>query len=273
MDDSFQEHLEPEELFFPLSREQYASFYALEMDNFQADIHFYQQRISCGSKVLELGCGTGRIGSSLSAAGHSVVGVDISFPMVKRATRNEQDSVQYVCMDMTQMGFKTKFDHVLIPYNTLNLLRHKTSIDYCLQQIHQILNPGGTLLLHLYIPSRELLALKGSKLFQFQLFPLDSSGGKLIKETLRSVREETGEIRLEERYRVRPMAGREKRKDYHHVFHLAGFSLQKWMDILQECGFHALSLYGGYDCRPYDDDSLLLIQASPSLDCVESTTN
>jgi ubiquinone/menaquinone biosynthesis C-methylase UbiE len=265
MSDPFLSHKEPEEIFLPLSSEQYTDFYSIEMNDFVQDVRFYKEHITNDSQILELGCGTGRISRALANYGHSVVGLDLSFSMLRKAIVCETNSSMYVCMDMTRMVFRQKFDHVLIPYNSLNLLRDKASIARCLQQSHELLKPEGTLLLQLYIPNQQLLQHKEKKLFQFQIFPLDNNGGKLIKETLRCYQAETEEIRLEERYRIRPTQGNGAREDYAHVLHLAGFSLGQWVSILQTNGFNTLSLSGDYDSRPYQpqNDSLLLIQARP----------
>lgn len=262
MSDSFSDHKEPEEIFLPLSNEQYAEFYSTEMDTFDKDIQFYQRHCSKGSTVLELGCGTGRISRALTAFGCSVTGLDLSPAMLKIAKNSPDKSPSYVCMNMTRMAFNTSFDHILIPYNTLNLLRARNLISRCLYQVHTLLKPGGSLLLQLHIPDKKLIELDGRNQFQFQMFSLNNDSGKLIKETLLSYHSNTHDIRLEERYRVRPVGHTRPKEDFKHVLHLAGFSLQQWLDILQETGFQHPSLFGDYDCRPFqeDQDSLLLVK-------------
>ncbi len=266
MSDPFAEHKEPEEIFLPLSSERYADFYGIEMDDFVQDIQFYKDHCSKDSSILELGCGTGRISRALASSDRSVVGLDLSFSMLKRAATSLKNSPFYVCMDMTKMAFRQKFDHIIIPYNSLNLLRDETSIAKCLQRTYDLLKANGTLLLHLYIPDQQLLQLKGQRLFQFQMFSLGNNKGKLIKETLRSYHPEKKEILLEERYRVRPVMENGIREDLCHVLHLAGFSLQDWLWILNFQGFRKLSLYGDYDSHPFQaqSDSLLLIEAHSS---------
>ncbi|MEN8198885.1 MAG: class I SAM-dependent methyltransferase [Thermodesulfobacteriota bacterium] len=266
MEDPFLEHKEPEEHFLPLSGQRYADFYALEMDGFVSDIRFYRQHCDRGSNILELGCGTGRISCALAAAGHAVVGLDLSLSMLKKAALHQSRSLSWVCMDMTAMGFRGRFDHILIPYNSLNLLAQEAVIGQCLQQSHALLEPDGSLLLQVHIPDRQLLQLEDRRIFQFQVFPLPQKGGKLIKETLRSYKPESREILLEERYRFRPLPGNGERKDYRHHLRLAAFSLEQWLTLLRKNGFPNYSFYGDYDGRPFQEssDSLLLIQAYPA---------
>jgi SAM-dependent methyltransferase len=266
MDDPFANHKEPEEIFFPLSDKQYTEFYSIEMDSFSDDIEFYKKYCKKHSSVLELGCGTGRISRALSSFGCSVISLDLSFEMLQQGRSHPGNQFTAVCMDMTEMAFNRKFDHIIIPYNTLNLIRDHALIAKCLQQAHALLNPGATLLLQLHIPDPELLQSNNHKLFQFQIFPLRDRPGKLIKETLRWYLPEKKEIHLEERYRSRPTEPSTDRKDFHHTLCLAGFSLTEWLRLFEVNGFHDISLFGDYNSRPFqiEKDSTLLVKASRS---------
>ena len=267
MNNSFPQHQEPEEIFLSLTSRQYAQFYCLEMKSFVQDLQFYQNHCEKGSRILELGCGTGRISQVLSSSGCSVVGLDISFFMLQRAIKKNVSLPFYICMDMTKMAFKIRFDHILIPYNTLNLLRRPSAINHCLRQVKRYLKHNGSLLLQLYIPDKQLVKLNGGKLFQFQTFPLPGkTRGKLIKETLRSYCSEKQEIILEERYRVRPENDPDGKKDLSHTICLAAFSTSHWLELLKNNGFQKLTLFGDYDSRSFtaDDDSVLLIKAKIS---------
>jgi len=237
------------------------------MEDYVQDIQFYQDHCKNGSRILELGCGTGRISRALSSSGCSVTGLDISLFMLTQACQQGCNPPWYVCMDMTKMAFHMLFDHILIPYNTLNLLNEISAISRCLQQANTYLEPGGSLLLQLYIPDKQLTQLNGGKLFQFQTFSLAKpTKGMLIKETLRSYHSRQQEIRLEERYRVRPEGNISGKEDLSHILHLAAFSVQQWLDLLQKNGFHKLSLFGDYNSRPFlaGQDSMLLIKAQTS---------
>ena len=66
----------------------YAEFYDLGAGGL-GDVPFYlaYARDACVagvSPVLELGCGTGRVTIPLAEAGHEVIGIDLSEPMLAR---------------------------------------------------------------------------------------------------------------------------------------------------------------------------------------------
>jgi ubiquinone/menaquinone biosynthesis C-methylase UbiE len=252
-------HKEPEEVFLPLNPSRYAEFYSLEMDNYSRDIHFYLNNIRKSSKVLELGCGTGRISRELSKSGIHVTGLDLSHEMLKQAYYHNTNGTDYVCMDMCQMAFTQHFDHIIIPYNTLNLLKSESKIAQCLRQVHYLLAPGGTLLFQIYIPERNLLN-KSEKLFQFQIFSLPEDKGKLVKESIRSFSSDADFFSLEERYRVRPNAANSIKEDFNHTFQLACFSFDKWISIIESVPFKVTTLLGDYSNRSFNkvNDPLLL---------------
>lgn len=265
MHQSHTPHKEPEEIFLPLSQKRYVEFYSLEMDNFSKDIVFYQKNIPHAARVLELGCGTGRISRALSST-HTMFGLDLSHAMLQQAKQKHKLEAGYVCMDMTQMAFQKPFDHIIIPYNTLNLLQSEAKTRDCLKQILTLLQPHGTLLFQIYIAGKKITETGDKKLFQFQMFALPDDRGKLIKESIRSYNSEKEILTLEERYRMRPTAPDMVKEDLTHTLHLSGFFFEKWLLILKSAGFNQLSLYGDYDNRPFhaEQDSLLLIQAASS---------
>ncbi len=256
-------HKEPDELFLPLNSTRYASFYSIEMDDFAKDIPFYVQHISKNASVLELGCGTGRISKHLAPQVRRFTGIDLNLQMVKLARENAPDNTSFVCMDMLNMSFQTTFDHIIVPYNTLNLLLNSNSITTCLKQVAALLSKRGTLLCQIHLPKKSTFA-GDKKLFQFQILPLQTEEGKLIKETIRSFSKQSAVLTLEERYRLRPATGKGKREDFSHVLQLAGFSYTKWRDMLLASGFTRLTFLGDYNLQPFreNSDSTLLIKAS-----------
>ncbi len=265
MEDEFDNHKEPEENFLPLTEHEYAALYDMEMGHFTDDIRFYLDQCRQGGSVLELGCGEGRISRAFAADGFSVTGIDLSPFMLRRAGEKDCTNISYVCMDMKRLSFSKTFDHILIPYNTLNLLCTKDDIHKCLEMCRSLLNPGGSLLIQVHCLTPGTETEKSGKTFQFQMLPQRQGEEKIIKETLRSYLEQEKRIILEERYRFRPQKGMGIKRDLHHILHLAAFSAVQWQDLLQTHSFTNISLYADYRTTPYFDNpsSLLLIRAEP----------
>jgi len=104
-----------------------------------------------GQKVLDLGCGTG--GSSrllVDEYGVQVTGVDITQPFVDVAqwltkATGLTGRTQFVCADAQKLPLeKGSFDAVWSQHTLMNL----PDLAKGLAEVHRVLKPGGSLLLH-----------------------------------------------------------------------------------------------------------------------------
>ncbi len=256
---------EPEEQFVPLPPELYCSFFDLEMSKKLDDCRYYAALLKNQQcrRVLELGCGTGRIVEYLSAEGYRTVGIDNSPDMLLYQRRRRQSPVAE--MDMGALGFSRQcFDAALIPHNTLNLLGEKRVITRCLREIRNVLAGDGLLVAQLFAVTDQLREQAGKRLFQFALFDTPDNG-KLVKETIRTYLPESGLLLLEERYKRRSFANPALNKNYRQLFSLAAFSPATWLQMIRSAGFAVVSQHSGYRDEPFlpGTDSSLLISARP----------
>ncbi|MFC6062470.1 class I SAM-dependent DNA methyltransferase [Streptomyces ochraceiscleroticus] len=103
-----------------------------------------------GSRVLDVGCGTGLpTAAQLSGAGHRVVGVDLSATMVKTARENVP-SAEFHHLDLAdlrdgRLGGPGSFDGAAAFFSLLMLPR--AEIPYALRMLHCLLRPEGLLAL------------------------------------------------------------------------------------------------------------------------------
>ena len=249
---------EPEDRFDPLSEELYCDLYDLEMERFSDDIVFYRKNLPVRGSVLEAGCGTGRITKPLTTKQRTVVGIDISRHMLKKAVKNKIPNCSYINMDMQQPAFSIKFDAIIIPYNTLNLLPRENDIVSCLANFRSLLTKSGKIYLQLFIPDKSL-TLNSGRAFQFQMFNRPE-GGKIIKEILRQYSADSLTVLVEERYRIRPMKKGYENQNLNHFFTIAGFPYDKWISLFHQAGLHIINSWGDYDLNPFhpQDSSCLL---------------
>jgi SAM-dependent methyltransferase len=250
---------EPEDDFLPLPEHLSCSFYALEMDGFTDDIHVFNSLLPPEGRILELGCGTGRIAGALAGDRRPVTGIDLSPVMVQLALQKQHPHCDYLCMDMTRLAFQAGFDHIIIGYNTLNLLCSKASIVSCLRECGRHLHPGGTLLLQLFLPAKDFIARKKS--FQFQIFDRPG-GGKIIKEIIKRYSGSTKAVHVSERFRVRPTAHTAENEDYQTSYSIAGYSVTEWFSLLGETGFTPSTLYGDYSGETFCGETTSMLLGS-----------
>lgn len=88
-----------------------------------AEIEYVHQKIRPGYRVLELGCGYGRVLQGLSAESQLLVGIDTSLESLIMAKNYLEgfNNIHLIQMDATKMGFKAKtFDLVCCIQNGIS---------------------------------------------------------------------------------------------------------------------------------------------------------
>jgi SAM-dependent methyltransferase len=241
---------EPADVFLSLPEDLACSLYALEMENFSEDCSFFEKILPGRGAVLEMGCGTGRVARYLAKKDQPITGIDISLPMLQLAGQHQHPYCSFLCMDMMATAFKRPFDAILIPYNTLNILTDKERILRCLLSCEEILRERGIIIVQLFIPTRDFLDNHRTT-FQFQMFDRPS-GGRIIKEILKRYLPESQTMRLEERFRIRPMQQGIANVDYRAITSIAAFNLATWLSIFARANFTPEHIWGSYACTPYD---------------------
>jgi ubiquinone/menaquinone biosynthesis C-methylase UbiE len=136
----------------------YAPFYDWENARTlgRKDVPFWREiAAQARGRVLELGCGTGRISVPLARAGVSVVGVDRSEPMLERAARRaaalrraqgarRKRRLTLVRADVRSLPFDdATFTMVLAPYGILQSLLRDRDLSATLASVARVLGVGG----------------------------------------------------------------------------------------------------------------------------------
>jgi SAM-dependent methyltransferase len=138
----------------------YAPFYDWENARTlgRRDVAFWRRvALKARGRVLELGCGTGRVSRPLARAGVNLVGIDRSAPMLDRARRQivKASSPENVkpagVLDLVRGDIRTlpfrahSFSMVLAPYGILQSLIRPRDLTAMLASVAAIIEPGGTL--------------------------------------------------------------------------------------------------------------------------------
>ncbi len=99
-----------------------------------------------GSRVLDAGCGPGRVGAELAARGHTVVGVDVD-PVLIAAAEADHPGPTWLVGDLAELdlparGVAEPFDAIVCAGNVMTFLAEGTEVEV-LRRFRTHLAPGG----------------------------------------------------------------------------------------------------------------------------------
>ncbi|MFV2100959.1 class I SAM-dependent methyltransferase [Micromonospora sp. LOL_024] len=99
-----------------------------------------------GSRILDAGCGTGRVGAELARRGHTVVGVDAD-PVLIHAARTDHQTPRWLVADLAELdlaaaGESEPFDAAVLAGNVLAFVAAGTE-GTVLRRVAAHLRPDG----------------------------------------------------------------------------------------------------------------------------------
>ena len=85
-----------------------------------------------GARILDAGCGPGRIGGYLASLGHDVVGVDVD-PVLIEAAQQDHPGPRWLVADLAELdlparGITEKFDVIVSAGNVMTFLAPSTRV-------------------------------------------------------------------------------------------------------------------------------------------------
>jgi SAM-dependent methyltransferase len=115
--------------------------------------------------ILELGCGTGRVAIPLAEAGHQVVGLDRSRPMLDLAERRRRSlapevrrRLRFVEADMTDFRLRARFGLAFAAFRVFMCLLDPASQRAALERVRRHLHPDGLLVIDVFDPLLDRIA-------------------------------------------------------------------------------------------------------------------
>lgn len=117
-------------------------------DDLDGEARFVDAMAARGARILDAGCGPGRVGGRLAALGHHVVGVDLD-PALIAAAEQDHPGPTWVVADLAQldlgaMSVAAEFDLAVCAGNVMTFLDPSTR-RAVLSRVREHLVPGGRL--------------------------------------------------------------------------------------------------------------------------------
>jgi ubiquinone/menaquinone biosynthesis C-methylase UbiE len=122
---------------------------------FQADVDYVERHCPGPARLIDLGCGTGRLLIRLAKAGWGGVGVDLSAEMLAEARRRAAevgvpiDLIQGNLAELDAVA-DASFDHAACLFSTLGMVVGEEARRRVVGHAFRVLRPGGTFVLHVH---------------------------------------------------------------------------------------------------------------------------
>jgi SAM-dependent methyltransferase len=152
------------------------------------DVDYYV-RLAQGSAgdVLEYGVGSGRVALPIARAGRSIVGVDLSEPMLGAFRRRLRDEprdvrarVRLVRGDMREVRLRRRFALVIAPFNAVLHLYSRQEVEQFLDRVRAHLEPGGRFVFDFCVPDLKMLTRDPTRRYRAPSFR-DPGTGQIVR--------------------------------------------------------------------------------------------
>jgi len=252
-------------------RENAARYYDLSPEN-PDDIPWYEQKIpSPEARILELGCGTGRVLVPLAEQSGYILGVDISEAMLSVCRRKLAEKgipttrAEVQQGDITDLEVGKRFDLILAPFRVFQTLETDREVGGFFKTIRNHLTEEGTAILNVFRPKLDRDRMRDEWV----------TGGERLRW---EVPFEGGQVTLHDR---RSRMDRERLVLYPELIYrryrndelvdealikiaMRCYYPEELLNLIAAHGFRVVDKYGGYAGERYSEGPELIVEFAGS---------
>lgn len=229
-----------------------ADLYASLHGGKEGDEEFYRAVCAGADRVLELGCGSGRILAILADRVTELFGVDSSEEALALARKRLPASVELQRADMETFDVGGGFDRVLIPFNGIYCLPDLASVRRTFVRVEKALAAGGLFVFDGYAgdPIHEDDSFDEGVDEEGEIATVDARGKRWRVFEWSEYERRRQSFTVHYRYLAED-DGEEILATIHHRY----LRLEEALEALESAGLEPLVAHGDFDQRVYDSDS------------------
>lgn len=234
-----------------------APFYDLDLEGYEDDIDLYLALSEeFPGRILELGCGTGRVAARLAQAGAEVTGVDLSPAMLDIARlAPAAERVTWLEADMRALDLGRQFALVLVPLGGLQHLETVDDVVAAFEAMARHLGPAGVAVVDVEAPRPEDFEAGPQPVLEH--WTRRWRGGHVTKWVASEGAPSLGIREVTWHFDHQPADGALRR---HSVqFTMRTFTPAELELAARVAGLQAAAVHGDYDGAPYDDGAQRLV--------------
>ena len=239
----------------------YATLYDAEFSNKADDIPFLLEYAKKQEgRVLELGCGTGRVLIPIAKAGMKIIGIDNSLNMLKVAKDKiaqkplcVRRNIEHVHAGMQNFSLKKKFSLIICTFNTFMHITKRQDQQQVLKNVYRHLERNGLFINEIFIPSFTFK----EKTSQQEI--VDRKNQMKFKK-VENLRYNYDTQILAVEYIYEKINNKKEVEDrYLHSFQLRYTLYPEMKTLLSNSGLEILDAFSDFDKKPFDGKNRMII--------------
>jgi SAM-dependent methyltransferase len=215
------------------------------------DIEFYRSLArEAGGPVLELGCGSGRVLLPIAREGFACTGLDASSDMLEQLRRNGP-AAHLRAVQGRMESFDFGSERFALIYSAFRAFQHLITVDEqlaCLAAVRRHLAPKGLFAFDVFAPLLQRIAVREESEAEDARFEID--GEEIIRYA--SVLRDPATQVMDVTFRYQRRRGGSVLGDDLVRTRMRYFFRYELEHLLARAGFAKISVFGGFDRRPYD---------------------
>ncbi|MBO3739315.1 class I SAM-dependent methyltransferase [Actinoplanes flavus] len=141
-------------------------------DDLAGEARMIDAMVPRGARILDAGCGTGRVGGHLAASGHDVTGVDLDPELIAEA-RAQHPGPHWQVGDLSELDLPDRYDVIVCAGNVMTFAGPSTRVEI-LRRFAAHLADGG----------RAVIGFGAGRGYEFDEFLTDAATAGLTPDLL-----------------------------------------------------------------------------------------